>query len=725
MKTPLVLMTSTFAVFVAFDAGAQPAPNVPLPPCEMIDGAMVGACPRTSPVVSIASPGRFGAGQTLDFHMSPTIGACDTWDIPLNIWTPSPCYVSVHSLAIGLYACFYIDPADGVFKSGPCDRVLYKDDTERPPGLFSFASDYYDGPDAPTLHMSCGAAPDFSTYFYGAPGSDPNWVWSARGPMALNCRVTFEGPRPDGLLGPTWIRVTGSLQAIASGERATTETAEVFVPIDGDLRERKNLRIEGDVVVDDSLGTARFTVDVFNTSEEEITDVDVAFTLPRQLVFYEATAPGTRCGRPRETLSSVSPAGGISSCDGITVPPMGSVRLVLTTRITNASDLEPLIVTVDPGGRIDEASESDNTVELKPRQIFFPAAHRTEEEMVALRAAFDYQTALHPFSSENACTNYAAEIFERLVALRASRPELFENLSFGRVTDGKLAPTGGLGDDFGHDGVVVYFKGSDYHESGRVIHGVAAPSRYGVGTWFTQHYVETPIWYWQSNIGVRQAGHWGTFFEGPYPSSTEQHSPITQPCLLAPDVVVVSTGSPIDLRITNSSGQRVQTQRTEVVVNELDGGLHAYDFPKEEDGTTEWTLVLPIDHYDIEIVGNGDGPYTLTLTTFDEYGMPVDEVHTGTAAFGRTETFVLEGAQRCAVDADRDGVCDEVDNCDRPNIQQLDADENGVGDVCEVVPESEEGGCGCSQTSGRSAWSALLLIGLLGALRVRRSAPRR
>jgi hypothetical protein len=47
-------------------------------------------------------------------------------------------------------------------------------------------------------------------------------------------------------------------------------------------------------------------------------------------------------------------------------------------------------------------------------------------------------------------------------------------------------------------------------------------------------------------------------------------------------------------------------------------------------------------------------------------------------------------------DTDSDGILDNVDNCpNNCNPQQIDADGDGIGDVCDTVPGC--GGCGQTQ----------------------------
>ena len=81
----------------------------------------------------------------------------------------------------------------------------------------------------------------------------------------------------------------------------------------------------------------------------------------------------------------------------------------------------------------------------------------TEDAMGALGPYFNYLA--RPALNLGQCDAYPDDIFERLEALRAERPELFRNLSYAKISGG--------GENAGHAGVVVYVKGSDYKKAGR------------------------------------------------------------------------------------------------------------------------------------------------------------------------------------------------------------------------------------------------------------------
>ena len=87
----------------------------------------------------------------------------------------------------------------------------------------------------------------------------------------------------------------------------------------------------------------------------------------------------------------------------------------------------------------------------------------------------------------------------------------------------------------------------------------------------------------------------------------------------------------------------METREGRIYLQELDSGIHSFATP-HEDGTFGWTLVLPPDDYDIDLLGTGEGPYKLTLTTFDANGEPVETVYEGTTQSGQVDEYVLAGA---------------------------------------------------------------------------------
>src|SRR5690606_27505785 len=79
---------------------------------------------------------------------------------------------------------------------------------------------------------------------------------------------------------------------------------------------------------------------------------------------------------------------------------------------------------------------------------------------------FNYTT---PDSLLNtSCDRYMNDIYARLNALREAHPAAFRNLAFGRITRGQYSV---VGMDAGHVGVVAYAEGTNYDQSGIIIHG--------------------------------------------------------------------------------------------------------------------------------------------------------------------------------------------------------------------------------------------------------------
>jgi MYXO-CTERM domain-containing protein len=271
------------------------------------------------------------------------------------------------------------------------------------------------------------------------------------------------------------------------------------------------------------------------------------------------------------------------------------------------------------------------------------------------------------------------DIFARLNSIRDLHPEVFTSLSFGRVTSGTYqVPI--IRTNAGHVGVVVYPTGTDYRQTGVIIHGTPTWSPtdldeetmmatqpmgahktinvFREGTADHGMYYRTPL---KNFPGTpKPENPLGCGFEGAYADNSSQFARTppsmcavksnqeadiasnAQSCPFYPNAVVVRTESPVDLLITNSRGQRVQTTGGLVTQQELDGGI--FSFPERHlDGTYAWVVVLPKDKYDIALTGTGSGPYKLTMRKFDASGARVDKVVEGVAAPARVENFTLDG----------------------------------------------------------------------------------
>ena len=106
------------------------------------------------------------------------------------------------------------------------------------------------------------------------------------------------------------------------------------------------------------------------------------------------------------------------------------------------------------------------------------------------------------------------------------------------------------------------------------------------------------------------------------------------------------------------------------------------------------------------------------LADTDSGGLPdgeEDTNHNGKVDSGEKNPLLARDDKPASTDADGDGVPDATDNCPSvANATQADADNDGVGDLCEPT------GCGCSSSTGLPL--AAMLLGLWAARRRRQPA---
>ena len=229
-RTSQLLLALSICV-AAVPAHAVPPPDRPLPPCENEDGDKVGACPRQDPEVDGAAVGRISENFALSVYTEPQVPACNSWDKNgTGAWSPTPCYPEVGKIRV--LGCAYVDiRGDRFVETTNCRTALY--DEARPP-----SGDLFKVGNGSTGR--CGGAGAFTTYFYGGPGNQPDKIWAAVGPNSTHCEVTLLGPRPDGLYGPTWVKMVASIGVVTgptSSSSGAVKSTEFYVPVDGDLRD--------------------------------------------------------------------------------------------------------------------------------------------------------------------------------------------------------------------------------------------------------------------------------------------------------------------------------------------------------------------------------------------------------------------------------------------------------------------------------------------------------
>src|SRR5512138_78233 len=664
-----MLLLST-ALISTHAVAQSPPPDMPLPPCVEVDGEQQGACRDTSPDVTGTASGPFGEGSQVTITTVPTPDVCISHvGYPPYPWDPSPCYSAVRSPGGGTL-CAVINLHDGeTFREMPCLDALYQSPPEMASALIS-----WEGTDG----SQCGAAGNFQTYAYGGPASVPGATWSEFGPAELECVGTFNGPRPDGLLGPTWILISVGIDLAQNGDvrRGYSRSSMIYVPVDGDLRDTVDVEVLATSAVEGSGDhlTVTYTASLTNKGTKEAEGIEVLIPIPAH-VHVESVSDG-RCEIPAAFV------GGTIACTGLTLAGGGhalgdDVEFIdVVGRIVNAAEFDGLVeITATVTDDIDTSNNTDAThaeIELRAGGIT-----ETRQYMEAMAPYFDYETRDELLKQQ--CNVYMDDIFDRLEAIHAQAPEVFENLSYGKVTSGDYywAPIENNATRAGHVGVVVYAKGTDYRQSGIIIHGTPtwsptdldlesqlgrqAPGEHvttgGVtvttvlqGTQSHGDYYRTPVHKFPGSPAPE--GVIGCGFEGAYPDNQDEfrtavpnacrHEAPPPACPYYPNATIVRTESPVDILASNSQGQRVETRDGEIYLQELDSGIHSFATP-HEDGTFGWTLVLPPDDYDIDLLGTGEGPYKLTLTTFDANGEPVETVYEGTTQSGQVDEYVLAG----------------------------------------------------------------------------------
>jgi hypothetical protein len=642
-KLTLLVLVATTA-WLSTAARAASPPPLPLPPC--IDGQ--GACGKLNPLVIGTAPGTLTAGNSLLMATVPNGPVCDRMNGYTYLWTPSACYAGVHKPVI--VTCAYIDLKDMKFKEMNCQSALYKVSSQAPVPLFTLkrpaGNTDYGG------STECGADANYETYALGGPATIPESTWVSRGDRARFCELTMGAKRPDGLYGPTWakVRVGISYGEDGIGRSGRAETAEFYIPIDGDLRPGVDLDVTGTAMIENANWetgrvTATYRATLWNKGTVTAENVQVTFELPVELK-YNGEADAVPC-KPTESTARPSNRGGTVICSGFTVGANAVRHLDIPVRVLNATDLNarqqsllPEMVG-EPGVKVEAKADNDtnasNNTWVIPLDIPFIAGSTTAtlQLMSALNYYFKYEDARKRLG----CNEYKEDIFKQLEAVRAQHPSAFTNLSYGPVSSGTYYILNTF--KAGHVGVVVYQKGTDYRKTGIVINGTPFPSplsgvsfvgandgAYGFShNGFTAadgRLLRTPVNHFPNPPFEESFGENSAYgFEGRYAYNSVEFGGQPDAWAMPPDTptsedaIVVNTQSPVEILLTNSRGQRVETRAGKLVTQELDGAIWSIASP-HEDGTFAWTIALPPDRYDVQLRGIASGSYRLTLATYTD-----------------------------------------------------------------------------------------------------------
>lgn len=341
-------LLAMFSVGVGSPAHAVSPPDRPLPPCENEDGVKVGACPKESPEVSGSGVGRFIEYLPLGAYVEPQVPACNRWGKNTGgAWEPTPCYPAVEPIEV--VGCAYVDiRGDRFVESSNCRNALY-DKAEVPGGtLFKVGSGSVG---------RCGGSGAFWTYVYGGPANQPDKIWAAVGPNSTQCTVTLMGPRPDGLYGPTWVKLRAGIEVVTgptSTDGGPVKWTEFYVPIDGDLRDLGP--VAGFDVVSIEGGRVSFANTSIHTTGESMT-YQWSFGDGGSSSETSPTHRYTRAGTYRVKLVARDATG---DEDEVTVSVLVDLALVVRLEFEPKTPQigEPMTVTLEVENPFDEAVDT-------------------------------------------------------------------------------------------------------------------------------------------------------------------------------------------------------------------------------------------------------------------------------------------------------------------------------------------------------------------------------
>ncbi|MCE2594869.1 hypothetical protein K6Y31_08585 [Motilimonas cestriensis] len=688
----------------------------------MIDGEEVGACLDVDESLSGTASGQFSEGASLLITTAPSDGICimhigNGSELP---WSPSPCFASVQSPTVG--TCGVIDLFDGgKFKEMSCRDAFYDDTVEFSGSLFAVKND--DG-------NRCGGAGNFQTYVYGGPANVTGARWSEYGPDSLKCNISFNGPRPNALLGPTWVKVSVGVGIAETGDyRSPGRSArtEFFVPVNGDMREREvDLAIQSSVSnttynADTRSYEATITLVLTNNGSLPVESFRVSSQMPS--VVHVLDISDDRCFERDSNNNSLGRLGSFVgpnlTCQGLSLAESGDALgrdvefIDIDVRITNIAELDGDIE-FEIQGVVDDTNTSDNTDITRLRIDLNQSGtlSDTQRALDALETSFNYEISSDALLDKQ-CDVYMNDIFDQLTLLREKRPDLFSELSFGRVTSGHYNVLTGNSQvenegrlTAGHVGVVVYMKGTDYRRTGVVIHGTPTWSpvdldiqsnrgRQSVGGHITSfgfaesfisfgtqghgEYYRTPF---KNFPGVpKQEEPGGCGFEGLYQDNVGEfnggstirctgslvsNSSVddeVRSCNITLDSTILRTESPVDIRAKNAAGAVIETSGSQITMDEY-YYKRVFAWPeRHDDGSYSWLISLPNSEYDVELIGNGEGSYKFTSVTFDESGEAVFDETRGLTSVGLVENFKIGDITNPASDGEAEGNASSSGGC--------------------------------------------------------------
>lgn len=339
---------------------AAPPPSMPLPECTE-EAMQQGFCPRPNPQLEMTATGRFGAGASVTVTAQPVLPVCDSsHDTNGYPWNPSPCWASVSEGTEALCLYYDLQATTPGYKIASCSSVLYLKASSVPAGLFKYFNK--DGEEI----SRCGGAGDYGTYIYGGDASVPAERWVNKGLTYTDCTVAFNGPRPDGLYGPTWMRATTGIGIAQTGDYRGPghyTSTFVWVPVDGDMRQDfldvETFLYHESLEQDDDGYTARLKLHVKNNGNKPANNTRVVVSLPSEI--HVLRTSDSRC-----SLEKRAWAGGSFDCTLSLPGNSGTEFIDIDIRIVNNKELEgPVKVeAVIDGDKFPENNITSDTIRI-------------------------------------------------------------------------------------------------------------------------------------------------------------------------------------------------------------------------------------------------------------------------------------------------------------------------------------------------------------------------
>jgi len=167
--------------------------------------------------------------------------------------------------------------------------------------------------------------------------------------------------------------------------------------------------------------------------------------------------------------------------------------------------------------------------------------------------------------------------------------------------------------------------------------------------------IKDPAWYNTNNLN-QQRGSYAQDYNNSF-----QGLRLFGPLTTLPDSISVSLASPAELIITDPEGKKLgKNPITNTKYNEISEGVYYREgvgnpfptIPTEQKQAKRAWIPTPTDgQYNIQVIGTGEGPYTLDMLAYDNEGDSQDILQEGSIQAGIIQEYELNYSQESADDA--------------------------------------------------------------------------